>query len=170
MTQQSSGLPPKRLRMVRLSVAVVTGVVLLLIFAVGELFLLRASSRAQVRQLACYTVRYSPDTDQTAKEIRANYRCPPARALPTHPAAKRSVPPSRMPAGDPSTAPVGTAAVVGHAAPPSVPTATPSASGAPVRPMGPSAEPSVAPSASPSPSGLLGGLLCDPRFLPVCLR
>lgn len=168
-----ANLTPRQARVVKLSTAIIAAVLLVLIVAVGELFLLRATGRAQVRQLACYMVRYAPDSDQTAKDIRGAYGCPPPRTLPTlKPGPQRSSAgasasspgmspplPSASPAGNrsPVVAPDPTAGK-----PRQVPSAAPV-------PSAPSA--SASPSSSTSaPAGILGGLLCDPAGLRVCVR
>lgn len=162
----STRLTPRQARVVKLSTAVIACVLVVLIVAVGELFILRASSHAQVRQLACYMVRYAPDTDQTAKDIRGAYDCPPARALPS--ARTRSTGPASAPtapsaARTPATpGPALDPASVGPAAGVSTPQRS-----APAK----VARPVPSPSASTStPPGILGGLLCDPAGLGMCVR
>lgn len=170
MSDSNGALTRKQVRVVKLSTAVAALVAVALILAVGQLFILRAASRAQVSKLACYVVRYSPDTDPTAKAIRDAYGCPPARALPTVPAVHRPVEPSPAPVTGPAAIRPGTAANIRPSVPPRVSAAPLVSDGPIVQPAGPSASRESSPEPSASPSGLLGGLLCDLHRLPVCLR
>lgn len=158
-------IPTHQYRVIKLSTFVVALVLVVLIVAIGELYILRATGRTQVRQLACYVVRYSPDKDVTAKEIRAAYRCPPVRALPSlveHPSAPRSTTAlSSRPGG---SSPMNPGAP--SASSPIV-TAPPAASTRAQPTTPPATSPPTPP---PSPSGILGGLLCDPAALPICLK
>lgn len=165
----AAALSPRQTRVIKLSTAIVALVIVALILAVGELFILRAESRAQVRRLACYAVQYSPDTDQTAKEIRAAYGCPPAKAIPRR-AARPATPPDTAAKGG-----QGSASAAPDAGP--VPAAqqgatdSPSASGQSLVPSPPTPLAPLQPTPSVSSSaGLLGGLLCEPAALPICLK
>lgn len=174
-SERPAVFPARQARVVKLGSAVLALVLVVVIVAVGELFILRAASRADARRLACYVVRYSPDTDQTAKEIRAAYGCPPARALPPRSPAVR-----RSPGAVPSVTDAGSAAPspISHHAPSGMPgpavgsrvgRSAPAVSGPPSRPSASETSTSTAAPVA-SPSGILGGLLCDPAGLPVCLK
>lgn len=158
-------LAPKQYRVVKVSTAMLSLVSVVLIVAVGELFLLRAASRHDVTTLACYVVRYSPDSDPTAKEIRHAYHCPPARSAP---GVSVKLPPPRRSAVASVSAPV--AAVgspVGQAVTSSVPRRSSRPAAVSLAPSS-SARPGASPTASRS--GLLGGLLCNLQALPICRR
>lgn len=169
-SDRATVLPSRQVRVVKMGSAVFALVLVVVIVAVGELFILRAASRADARRLACYVVRYSSDTDQTAKEIRAAYRCPPPRALPSRaPAVRRSS--AAVPSTTAAPSPISQHGPAGRSNPaaPGARSSRPtlagrqrSAPGSPAR--------SGAPSPVASPSGILGGLLCDPAGLTVCLK
>lgn len=163
MISDSDGrMTGRQARVVKLSTAVLALLLALLILGVGELYVLRAAGRHDVRTLACYTVRYSPDSDPTAREIRQAYHCPPARAVPAVPAVRPSHSPGQVSASR-SAQRVRLPAAAAPSAGPAAPRPPRSAPVATVQPP-------ASPSPSASSTGLLGGLLCDLHRLPVCLR